>query len=66
MGDEFTRRRMSKLLGARTGRRHPCEVTADRLGDHYERYYDRMTGSEREQLSQVKYTLEQLARGDDE
>ena len=46
-------------------RRHPCEVTADRLAEHYERYYDHMTGSDRDQLSQVRHMLQQIAERED-
>jgi hypothetical protein len=45
---------------ART-KRHPCEVTSDRLGDHYERYYDQMDGPERDELSHVRDVLERIA-----
>lgn len=46
-----------------TRRRHPAQVTADRLGDHYQVYCDLMTGAERDALSHVKFVLEQIADG---
>lgn len=44
-------------------RRHPAEVTADRLSDAYERYYDLMDGAEREALSHVAHALREIAEG---
>lgn len=46
-------------------RRHPALVTSDRLADHYERYYDRMTGEERDALSRVRDVLERIAEQSD-
>jgi hypothetical protein len=47
-------------------RRHPLEVTVDRLRDHYERYWELLTGPERDQLSHVIYVLEEIADGNRE
>lgn len=44
-------------------RRHPAEVTSDRLGDHYEAYYDLMSGAELDALSRVRQVLEEIADG---
>lgn len=44
-------------------RRHPAEVTADRLSGHYETYYDQMTGEERDELSRTSYVLREIAEG---
>jgi len=44
-------------------RRHPAQVTADRLGDHVETYCDFMDGSERDDFSRVIVVLEQIAVG---
>lgn len=42
-------------------RRHPLEVTADRLGDHIERYSDHFDGSDRDEISHVIYMLRTIA-----
>jgi hypothetical protein len=42
--------------------RHPAEVTSDRLGDHYEKWYSRLSGDEREAISIVRNALERRAR----
>jgi len=34
-------------------RRHPAQVTADRLGNHVETYYDFMDGADRDDISRV-------------
>jgi hypothetical protein len=44
-------------------RRHPCEVTSDRLSDHIERYHDLLTGAERDEFSHVRHVLESIADG---
>lgn len=45
------------------GKRHPCEVTADRLGDHLDRYGARITPDNRDLIAQVRFLLQQLADG---
>lgn len=45
-------------------RRHPAEVTADRLGDHYEAYFDKLTQRERDYIGVVRHALQQIAEGD--
>lgn len=47
-------------------RRHPAQVTAARLRNHYEDLYDYMDGLERDQLSQLADVLEQIANGERE
>jgi hypothetical protein len=42
-------------------RRHPLEVTVDRLRDHYARYWAELTGAQRDELSHVAYLLEEIA-----
>lgn len=44
-------------------RRHPCEVTSDRLGDLIDRYHDHLTGRERDVLSEARFICEQIAEG---
>lgn len=44
-------------------RRHPAEVTADRLDDHRSRYADRLTPREAEALGVVWRALTAIAEG---
>lgn len=44
-----------------TYRRHPAEVTSDRLADHYERWFDRMDGQARDAITLVRDVLERIA-----
>lgn len=44
-------------------RRHPCEVTSDRLGDAYEKYHHLLTGEELDAISRVRSILEEIAGG---
>ncbi len=39
------------------GRRHPAEVTADRLGDHLIRYGDDLDGATRDAFALVRHVL---------
>lgn len=45
----------------RAPRRHPAEVTADRLGDHLDRYFDKTDGSMRDAISRVRAWLDEIA-----
>lgn len=47
----------------RMPRRHPADVTADLLTDHYERYYDKMDGRERDDLLYTIQMLREIAEG---
>lgn len=44
-------------------KRHPAEVTSDRLADASERYYDKLTGEERDMISRIRTALEDIAEG---
>lgn len=44
-------------------RRHPCQVTSDRLSDHSARYNDLLDGRERDALALVRHVLEEIADG---
>lgn len=44
-------------------KRHPLEVTSDRLGDHYERYYDKLSGEELDAISMLRFAFEEIAEG---
>lgn len=47
----------------RRRQRHPAEITSDRLLDHYERWFDKMDGLERDCISRVRQILEEIADG---
>lgn len=42
------------------GRRHPLEVTSDRIADHLSQHHDHLTGAERDALSDARRILESL------
>lgn len=44
-------------------RRHPCEVTADRLLEHLERYPNRFDGKTRDEISRIRFVLQCIAEG---
>jgi len=44
-----------------TGRRHPCEVTADRLGDHLAKYPDDFDGATRDDIGHLRHILQSIA-----
>jgi hypothetical protein len=44
-------------------RRHPASVTADRLGNASETYFELLTDDERTALGLVKQALEEIAEG---
>ena len=44
-----------------SSRRLDVEVTSDRLGDHYAKYYDQLSGSEQQAISDVRMILERIA-----
>jgi hypothetical protein len=41
--------------------RHPAEVTADRLGDHLDRWFDKTDGEMRDAIAKVRAWLDQRA-----
>ena len=45
-------------------RRHPAEITADRLSKHIEEYHDKLDGAERDEFSRVKFILDEIADGE--
>ena len=47
----------------RSGRRHPAEVTADRLGDAVTRWPDSFTPGERDMVGQIIDRLRDIAEG---
>lgn len=44
-------------------KRHPAEVTSDRLADAAERYYDKLTGEERDMISRMRHAFDEIAAG---
>jgi hypothetical protein len=47
-------------------RRHPAEVTRDRLLDHYENYYERLSAEELHAIGVVREALYRIAEEDSE
>ena len=54
------------LVAARkgTGRRHPAEVTSDRLGDATARWHNKFTGAELDMIATIRRRLEQIAESE--
>jgi hypothetical protein len=50
-----------QLLGFKPGPRHPCEVTADRLADHLDKYPDDFDGASRDDIGHLRYILQSIA-----
>lgn len=44
-------------------RRHPAEVTSDRLGDHYSDWNEKFSGAELDMISDIRQALEEIAEG---
>jgi hypothetical protein len=44
-------------------RRHPAEVTSDRLAEASERWHDKLTGDERDMIGRVRHALYEIAEG---
>jgi len=44
-------------------RRHPAEVTSDRLADAGERWFDKFTSEERDMIGRLRTALERIADG---
>lgn len=42
-------------------KRHPADVTADRLLEHYERWYPKFSGPELDAISTVRHALQEIA-----
>jgi hypothetical protein len=53
----------SALAATPRGRRHPAEVTSDRLGDASATWGDLMSGQELDALALVRQALEEIANG---
>jgi hypothetical protein len=44
-----------------SGRRHPAQVTSDRLGDAVERWWEKFSGEDRDAIGRIRYVLEEIA-----
>lgn len=53
----------SRSSGRKTTRRHPAEVTADRLLDALEQWPDRWDGEDRDAIGRIRHVLHQIADG---
>jgi hypothetical protein len=53
----------SRKDAPRSEKRHPAEVTSDRLGDAASKWNHLMTGGERDALAQVRQVLAEIADG---
>jgi hypothetical protein len=47
-------------------RRHPAEVTSDRLGDAVGRWWEKFSGEDRDAIGRIRDVLEHVAEGDAE
>jgi hypothetical protein len=45
-------------------RRHPAEVTSARLLRHYEDWWTRLSGDERDAIGKVRYALDRITEED--
>jgi hypothetical protein len=45
-------------------RRHPAEVISDRLGDAVERWHEKFTGQERDEIAAIRHALSEIAEGE--
>lgn len=48
----------------RLPKRHPAEVTADRLRTASEQWYEKFDGAERDMIGQLAWALDQIAAGE--
>lgn len=44
-------------------RRHPAQVTSDRLGDAVGRWWEKFSGEDRDAIGRIRDVLEQIADG---
>jgi hypothetical protein len=44
-------------------KRHPAEVTSDRLLDAVGRWHEKFTGAERDAIGVIRYALDEIAEG---
>ena len=58
-------RRAAAAGGVTIPRRHPAEVTAERLLTHYEKWHDRFSGYELDAISKVRFALQRIAEEDE-
>lgn len=61
VGDALTSALADYRKSGRGSRRHPAEVTSDRLGDALDRWPDRFDGGQRDAIADLRTVLEQIA-----
>lgn len=49
------------LSDSKSARRHPAEVTSDRLAAAAEKWHDHFTGEERDSIARIRRALERIA-----
>ena len=64
--NEQQKRELNKVIteglrGFKSGPRHRCEVTADRLGDDLDRYPDAFDGEARDAIGLIRHILQDIA-----
>jgi hypothetical protein len=52
------------LHPGKVSRRHPAEVTSDRLAEALDKWPDAFTGAEHDAIAQIRHRLEQIAEGE--
>ncbi|WP_157931920.1 hypothetical protein [Mycobacteroides abscessus] len=50
-------------MAASNTRRHPAELTSDRLADASERWNDKFTGEELDMIGRLRVALDEIAEG---
>ncbi|CPR35953.1 hypothetical protein [Mycobacteroides abscessus] len=50
-------------MAASNARRHPAELTSDRLADASERWNDKFTGEELDMIGRLRFALDEIAAG---
>lgn len=50
-------------MAAANTRRHPAELTSDRLADASERWNDKFTGEELDMIARLRFALDEIAEG---
>jgi hypothetical protein len=49
------------LRESKSTKRHPCEVTADRIGDHLDKYPEDFDGATRDDVGHLRHILQNIA-----
>lgn len=54
---------MVTAVSGTQGRRHPAEVTSDRLAADAERWNGKFSGEEKDMIGRIRQALEEIAEG---